>query len=129
MIDVAAAVISDEYGRVLICRRQSGGDCGGMWEFPGGKREAGETMEQALVRECREELSAEIKIESLYADFIYAYPQRTIHFCFYKARLLSVKICMNVHNDWKWADAAKLHEFQFCPADEKLIRQIVQENS
>lgn len=127
MIDVAAALISDESGRILICKRGPGGDCGGLWEFPGGKRETGETMEQTLVRECREELSAEIKVESLYAEFTYAYPQRIIHFRFYKARLLSAKMCMTVHDDWKWAAPAELPQYRFCPADEGLIRQIIRE--
>ena len=80
IIDVAAAIIHDNKGKILICRRGSGGSCAYLWEFPGGKREAGETMQECVIRECREELTVNLKTDVKYAEFFYSYPDRDIHF-------------------------------------------------
>ena len=124
MIDVAAAIICDDKGKILICQRQDGGNCANRWEFPGGKREPGETMEECLIRECREELGVCLKLEGLYADLSYAYPDGAIHFNFFKARIQDGTATMNVHQKMRWVAPARLVDFDFCPADEGIVRQL-----
>ena len=127
MIDVAAAIIYDEQGRMLICRRMDAGDCAGLWELPGGKREHGESMAQCLVRECREELGVVLDIGTLYEEFVYSYPAKTIHFCFYKASIASGQVSINVHSEVKWVLPSQLAAYHFCPADEKLVERLASE--
>lgn len=127
MIDVAAAILRDDQGRILICQRGEGGNCAFLWEFPGGKRETGETMEECLIRECREELEIEIALEGLYAETTYAYPDRTIHFNFFNAHIAGGTLKMDVHNDMKWVRNEDLPDYPFCPADEDIIKTLASE--
>ncbi len=127
MIDVAAAILFDEKGRVLICQRSSG-DCAGLWEFPGGKREINEGWTECLERECREELGVQIEVGELYDDFCYAYPQKTIHFRFYRAKIVAGEILRHVHSSIVWVAKRDLNGFVFCPADERLIERLSAED-
>ena len=122
--EVSAAIIYDSDGSILICRRGEGGNCAGLWEFPGGKREAGETMEECLVRECREELDIVIGIDSLYEEFVYDYPDRTIRFAFFEARIISGTPRTNVHSDMRWVTRRGLADFDFCTADAGLVERL-----
>jgi mutator protein MutT len=124
IIDVAAAIIHDNKGKILICRRGSGGSCAYLWEFPGGKREAGETMQECVIRECREELTVNLKTDVKYAEFFYSYPDRDIHFCFYLAEIISGAVKKMVHSEIKWVFPQELHEYEFCPADRELIQRL-----
>jgi mutator protein MutT len=126
IIDVAAAIIYDRSGKILICRRGDGGNCAHLWEFPGGKRNSGENMRDCVIRECREELAVELKVGRLFAEFSYAYPDREIHFCFYEAEILSGTPRMNVHTELRWAPAAELKDFDFCPADAGILRRLAE---
>ncbi len=121
IIDVAAAIIRGTSGEILICRRGGEGNCAGLWEFPGGKRERGESMAECLARECREELGTEIAVGKLFADTVYSYPDRTIHFNFFEAKILSGQPRMNVHRDMRWVSARELSNYDFCPADAKIV--------
>ena len=78
MILVSAAIIRNTAGEILICQRGAGGSCAFLWEFPGGKQEAGETAADCLVRECREELGIEIDIVALLEQTSYTYPDNKI---------------------------------------------------
>ena len=127
MIDVAAAILFDENGRILICQR-SLGDCAGLWEFPGGKREINEEWTECLERECREELGVQIEVDELYDEFCYAYPQKMIHFRFYRAKIVVGEILRNVHSSIVWVAKRDLNCFVFCPADERLIERLSAEN-
>lgn len=127
MIDVAAAIICDGRGNFLICRRQGSGSCAGLWEFPGGKREAGESMKECLIRECLEELGVYIELKGLYADLSYLYPDGAIHFNFFKALILSGEVTANVHQEMCWVTPAHLLDFDFCPADKGIIHQLAAE--
>lgn len=130
MKHVAAAIIFNDKNELLICQRQSGGSCSNLWEFPGGKIESDETLEECCVRECREELNVDIKILSLYEETSYVYPENEIHFTFYLAELLSDEcdIKMNVHQRISWASVSELDKYEFCPADIELIKRIKSEN-
>ena len=83
MTEVAAAILRRD-GKILICQRKEGGNCSLLWEFPGGKREAGETMEQCVVRECQEELGIVIRPKGLYAQEHYTYGTEPFSFAFFK---------------------------------------------
>src|SRR5687767_14533367 len=77
VIPVAAALIFDQ-GHLLITQRRPGDHLGGLWEFPGGKVECGESFESCLVREIREEVGLHINVASLFDEIIFAYPQKTV---------------------------------------------------
>ena len=83
MILVSAAIIRNTAGEILICQRGAGGSCAFLWEFPGGKQEAGETAADCLVRECREELGIEIDIVALIEQTSYTYPDNKIGLSFF----------------------------------------------
>lgn len=127
MIEVAAAILRDPQGRILICRRGKGGNCAGLWEFPGGKRERGETMKECLVRECREELEIDIAIDELYSEFTWAYPDVEIHFYFFNARIRNGHLKMDVHTAMKWVFSDELADYRFCPADADLVAGLVKD--
>ena len=67
MMHVAAVILTDEAGKILICKRGEGGSCAFLWEFPGGKVEEGESPEQAAVRECKEELGLDITLGEVFS--------------------------------------------------------------
>lgn len=127
MITVAAAIIHNEQGEILICKRGSGGSCAHLWEFPGGKLEAGETLEECLIRECREEVAVEIVVENLYEKTVYHYPERKTAIYFYRARIKSGCIQQLVHEDIQWVSPGRLTQFPFCPADLEMIQKMAQE--
>jgi 8-oxo-dGTP diphosphatase len=121
MKEVSAAIII-ENKKVLICRRGEGGSCGNLWEFPGGKRESGETLEQCLVRECREELGISIKTEGVYHTTTFLYPEYTVILTFFHARIIDGQPKAIVHNEIRWVSLNELLHYNFCPADEEIIR-------
>lgn len=123
MIEVVAAMIRDGE-RALLCRRPEGKNQGGMWEFPGGKIEAGETGEAALERECCEELGVELEVGDVLADATQEYPDRTVHLTLYAARIRCGEPRMIEHSDMLWVPMEELHEFELCPADRQLIERL-----
>jgi 8-oxo-dGTP diphosphatase len=88
-----------------------------LWEFPGGKREAGETIEECLVRECQEELGVLIEVGCLLAENAFSYPDMNLRFYFFRAKIAHGKVTAKVHSQVKWAKPADLGQFDFCPAD------------
>lgn len=124
MVTVAAAIIRNETDEILICQRGPGGSCAHLWEFPGGKLEAGETLEECLIRECREELGIEVILEGLYEKTVYHYPERITALYFYNARISKGHPKRIVHDDLKWVLPQKLTQFSFCPADLQMIAKI-----
>ena len=123
MIDVSAAFIRNG-SKILICRRGEGKNCSGMWEFPGGKREKDETGEQALERECMEELGITVSAGGLLADTVYEYPDRTIHLSLYEAVITDGSPACLEHSEILWVEADDLKNYDFCPADRLLIREL-----
>ena len=88
LIEVSAALIF-RAGKLLITQRHAQVHLGGLWEFPGGKREAGETFEQCLAREIREELGVEISVSELFEEVCHDYPEKSVHLKFFICQLLA----------------------------------------
>lgn len=120
MIHVTAAVIirGDD---VLICRRGTGGSCSGLWEFPGGKLEPGESGEQCIIRECLEELGIDIRVTGVFSESVFQYPEREISFTFFSAEIMRGEPVRHVHTDIRWARRDDLTKYPFCPADESVV--------
>ena len=108
----------------LITQRRPDDHLPNLWEFPGGKVEPGETFEQCLVREIREELAIEISVGQLVEDLTHTYPEKTVRLCFFNCRLISGK-AKPVHvQDLRWVTRAELRTFEFPAADAKLIERL-----
>ena len=115
-IEVVAALLCRE-DHFLICRRPAHKARAGLYEFPGGKVEPGETPEQALQRECLEELSIATEIGSSVADVYHSYPDLTIHLTLYTATIPTGEPQAVEHDDLQWITADQLDGYPFCPAD------------
>ena len=126
MTHVAAAILERE-GRLLICKRGAGGSTAHLWEFPGGKLEPGETPEECVVRECREELDAEIRPLAVYETTSWRYPDREIAFTFFRAALVSGEPRRIVHDEIRWVAPCELPDYPFCPADRALVERLARE--
>ena len=116
MIKVVAAIIEKD-GKILFCKRGAGGNCAGLWEFPGGKIEKGETPFEAIIREIKEELSADIEPTEIFCEYPFSYPEKEIYFYFIKAKLVSEEIDPTFHSEIKWLSPSESGELEFCPAD------------
>lgn len=122
-MEVVAAIIR-KADKFLICQRPANKNLGLLWEFPGGKIEPGETGEQAIIRECREELGVTLKVDSFFMDVTHEYPDRTVHLSVYNCSLTDGEPVMLEHNDMRWITASECSEFVFCPADIEIIRRL-----
>jgi 8-oxo-dGTP diphosphatase len=122
-IDVAAALIFRD-GKLLITLRHATAHLGGLWEFPGGKREAGETFEECLIREIREELGVEISVGELFEEIHHAYPEKSVHLKFFVCKLLSGEPQAHDCAALKWVTKTKLADFQFPAADAQLLEKL-----
>ena len=111
-------------GKLLITRRPAAAHLGGLWEFPGGKRETGETFEQCLVRELREELGVEVSVGELFEEVTHVYPEQTVRLKFF--------ICRLEHGEpeplgcaaLNWAGKAGLDQYTFPAADARLLDKL-----
>lgn len=121
--DVAAAVIRQD-GKVMICRRMEGDSGGGLWEFPGGKREDGETLEQCVVREIREELGAGVRVGELIATIPAEWKGRALLLHFFDATIVSGEPTPIEVAKIEWVEPARLADFEFLPSNEPLIRRL-----
>ena len=121
MIHVTAAIIRKN-GKILICRRGEGGNCEHLWEFPGGKVEAGETPYQCIVREIREELSLMIKPLHVVDEYVFSYPNMEIKFTFVEAEIVSAEAKPLVHEEICWVDTEELLNYEWCPADVRVMK-------
>ena len=124
LVEVVAALIQDEKGRYLITQRREGSHLAGLWEFPGGKREAGESLEEALRRELTEELSAHFGVGERVETVRWEYPERTIVIHFYRCRLESGTIEPREDQAMAWVAPEHLSDFDFPPADRSLIARL-----
>ncbi len=121
MIEVVAALIW-EGGKFMICQRPANKACGLLWEFVGGKVEQGETKEQALIRECREELAIEIFVGKEFMDVIHEYLDITVHLTLFNASIKEGKPKLLEHNDIRWITPDEIPQYDFCPADTEILR-------
>ena len=120
-INVTAAVIRHD-GKVLICQRPEGRNCGLLWEFPGGKIENGETGEQCIVRECREELGITIQVDRELTDITHEYPERIVHLRFYLCEIVEGNPEKKEHNALAWIALEEIDQYEFCPADREMLK-------
>ena len=119
-IEVSAALIF-RAGKLLITQRHAKSHLGGLWEFPGGKREPGESFEACLVREIREELGVEISVGELFEEINHDYPEKSVHLKFFICELLAGEPqpldCAAV----KWIEPPELAAYEFPAADAQLL--------
>lgn len=127
MIEVAAVILSDTRGKILICKRKEGGNCGGLWEFAGGKREPHEPMEVCAVRECQEELGVSVSLDGIFDQYTFRYPEREIAFTFFLGHITEGVLQMRVHDGLCWVTREELAQFDFCPADITLVERLIQD--
>lgn len=123
MTDVVAALIW-ENGKFLACQRPAHKARGLLWEFVGGKVEMGETPEQALIRECREELAVTIAVQDVFMEVIHEYPDLTVRLILFNARIDEGTPQMLEHNDIRWVKPDQIDEMEFCPADKEILEKI-----
>jgi len=122
-IEVSAALIF-RAGKLLITQRRQQDHLGGLWEFPGGKRESGETFEQCLVREIREELGVEISVGGLFAEITHDYPEKSVYLKFFRCKLVAGEPQPLDCAAWRWVDKSELTGFDFPAADAQLLVQL-----
>ena len=119
LIIVVAAVV-EENGAYLVTRRQAGVHLEGLWEFPGGKIDADETHAEALKREIKEELDADVDVHELVFETSHAYPEVTVSLYFYRCALRGVPRPL-LGQEMRWVPRTELPSLGFPPADEELI--------
>ena len=122
---VVAALIWDG-DRFMICQRPAHKARGLLWEFVGGKVEPGETMQQALIRECREELAVEISVGELFMQLIHPYPDLTVRLSLFHAAIESGEPQMLEHNDIRYITPSQIPQFDFCPADVEILEKLME---
>ncbi|MGH7390855.1 MAG: 8-oxo-dGTP diphosphatase MutT [Candidatus Rokuibacteriota bacterium] len=123
-VEVAAALIQDEAGRYLITRRRRGAHLEGLWEFPGGKREPGETLEACLRRELAEELGADFEVGEKVEMVTWRYPEKIVVLHFYRCRVAAGVVAPREAQAMVWVDPARLHDYEFPPADRELLARL-----
>ena len=123
MTEVVAALIWDE-NKFMICQRPAHKARGLLWEFVGGKVEPGETKEQALIRECREELAVTLRVGEVFMEVTHEYPDLTVHLTLFHATIAEGVPQMLEHRDIKWITPDEIPNYDFCPADEEILENI-----
>ena len=108
----------------MICQRPAHKARGLLWEFVGGKVESGETKEQALIRECREELAVTLFVGDAFMDVIHEYPDLTVHLTLFNATIAKGEPQKIEHNDIKWITSSEISNYEFCPADKEILAKI-----
>lgn len=126
VIDVAAGLVFRN-GKLLITERHPDAHLGGLWEFPGGKREPNESFEECLVRELREELGIEVSVGELVESITHAYPEKTVHLkffrCSWKEHEPQPLGCVAL----QWVSAAELANYAFPTADARLLEELLRD--
>ena len=118
--EVVAALIWDN-NKFLICQRPAHKARALLWEFVGGKVEPGETKEQALVRECQEELAITLSVGDIFMDLVHEYPDITVHLSLFNATITEGTPQKLEHNDMRWISPSEIPDYEFCPADEEIL--------
>jgi 8-oxo-dGTP diphosphatase len=123
-IEVAAAIIWRR-GRILISQRDASSHLSGYWEFPGGKREAGESFEECLVREVREELNVKVRVQKLFETISYEYPEKLVTLKFFRCSYLEGEPRALGCSQFKWVSPEQLSCYPFPPADGPIVNRIM----
>ena len=125
MVEVVAALIWDK-DKFMICQRPAHKERGLLWEFVGGKVEHGETKEQALIRECQEEIAVSLSVSDVFMDVVHEYPDITVHLTLFNATIAKGMPQKLEHNDIKWIIPDEISNYEFCPADEEILKKIIE---
>ena len=123
MTEVVAALIWHG-DRFLICQRPAHKQRGLLWEFVGGKVEPGETRQEALIRECQEELDITLDVGNVFYEVDHVYPDITIHLTLFYATIAQGTPKLLEHNDLRWITVGEMGDYAFCPADTEILAQI-----
>ncbi len=123
MTAVVAALIWEE-NKFMICQRPAHKARGLLWEFVGGKVEPGETHEEALIRECGEELDITLEVKDLFMEVVHEYPDMTVDLFLYHAAIAEGEPKRLEHNDIKWISPSEIPQYEFCPADTEILEEI-----
>ena len=125
MVEVVAALIWDK-NKFMICQRPAHKARALLWEFVGGKVELGETKEQALIRECQEELAVVLSVGDVFMDVDHKYPDITVHLTLFNATIAEGIPQKLEHNDIRWITPNEIQQYDFCLADEEILKRIVE---
>lgn len=125
MTEVVAALIWDK-DKFMICQRPAHKARGLLLEFVGGKVEPGEAKEQALIRECQEELAVTLSIGDVFMDVVHEYPDLIVHLTLFNAAILEGIPKKLEHNDIKWITPSEISNYEFCPADVEILKKITE---
>ena len=121
---VAALIWRDD--KFMICQRPAHKARGLLWEFVGGKVEEGETKQQALIRECREEIAVTLDVGEIFMDVTHEYPDLTVHLTLFNATIAEGEPQMLEHVDIRWITPREIPEYDFCPADVEILDKLRQ---
>ena len=124
MIDVTCAIIERE-GKVLIAKRKQGQHLAGKWEFPGGKLEAGETPEECLKRELKEEFGIETLVLEFLAESCFDYKEKSIRLLGYRVQYVSGQFILAAHEAIEWVEPSELSKFDIAEADIPIVQTLV----
>ena len=122
-VEVVAALIW-QGDKFMICQRPAHKARALLWEFVGGKVESGETKEQALIRECKEELDILLSVGDMFMDVIHEYPDITVHLTLFNATIAKGEPQKIEHNDIQWISPSEIPSYNFCPADVEILESI-----
>lgn len=125
MVEVVAALIWDN-GKFMICQRPKHKTRALEWEFVGGKVEPNESKEDALIRECREELDITVEVGEVFMEVIHQYPDILVHLTLFHAGIASGTPKLLEHNDMRWITPNEIGEYNFCPADKEILERITE---
>ena len=125
MTEVVAALIWNG-DRFMICQRPAYKDRALLWEFVGGKVELGETKEQALVRECQEELAVTLSVGDVFDEVVHEYPDIIVHLTLFNATIGEGIPKKLEHNDIKWITPSEIPNYNFCLADKEILKKIIE---
>ena len=123
--EVVAALIWDN-DQFMICQRPAHKARGLLWEFVGGKVEAGETKEAALIRECQEELGVTLSVGDVFMEVIHEYPDITVRLTLFNAVIAQGVPQKLEHNDIRWITPEEIPQYDFCPADIEILDKIME---
>ena len=126
MTEVVAALIW-ENNKFMICQRPAHKARGLLWEFVGGKVEPGETKEQALIRECQEELVITLSVGDVFTEVVHEYPDISIRLTLFNATIAEGIPQKLEHNDIRWITVDEIDQYSFCPADTEILLQLKQQ--
>ena len=127
MVTEVVAALIWQGDRFLACQRPEHKARGLLWEFVGGKVEPGESREEALIRECREELNVGLSVVDVFMDVVHEYPDLTVHLTLFHSTIQEGIHEKIEHHDIRWITVDEIDDYQFCPADEEILIKLKKE--